>query len=65
MELYNEILKYLEIHGNPSSHEFKNGTKVVGIPLKNFLLEWYNQAVLEYKEYGTLNNVAALKKLIN
>lgn len=65
MELYNLILQYLELNGNPNSHIFKCGTKVVGIPLKKFLMDWYEQAVREYLKEGTLNNVNALKKLIS
>ena len=65
MELYNMILQYLERHGNPNSHTFKCGTKVIGIPLKKFLMDWYEQAVQEYLKEGTLNNVNALKKLIS
>ncbi len=65
MELYNQILNYLEINGNPSSHTFKCGTKLVGTPLKKFLLDWYYQAVQEYLKEGTLNNVNAIKQLIN
>ena len=65
MELYNMILQYLERHGNPNSHTFKCGTKVVGIPLKKFLMDWYEQAVQEYLKEGTMNNVNALKKLIS
>jgi hypothetical protein len=65
MELYNLILQYLERNGNPNSHTFKCGTKVIGIPLKTFLMEWYDQAVQEYLKEGTTKNVNALKQLIN
>ena len=65
MELYNQILNYLEINRNPSSHTFKCGTKLVETPLKKFLLDWYDQAVQEYLKEGTLNNVNAIKQLIN
>lgn len=65
MELYNLILQYLETHGNPNSHTFKCGTKVIGISLKTFLMDWYNQGVQEYLKEGSTNNVKAIKKLIS
>lgn len=65
MKLHDEIIAYYSNFKNESNHVFKCGTKVVNIPLKKFLLEWYEQGVQEYKNFGTLNNINAIKKLIS
>lgn len=64
MKLLKEILEYIDKHGNVLNHTFSDGTKITNIPLKKFLMDWYNQGVREYKEHGTLNNINAIKKLI-
>lgn len=65
MSLKEQIEQYIKKHKDPSSHTFKDGTKVVGQKLSYFLINWHNQAVHEYKNYGTKKNEAAIKKLIS
>lgn len=65
MNLKEEIIKYIEVHKDSSSHKFKDGTEIKNQKLSHFLINWYNQAIDEWDNFGTTNNADAIKKLIS
>jgi hypothetical protein len=65
MSLKEEIQEYIKKHKDPMKHEFADGSKVINQRLSHFLINWHNQAVHEYKNFGTKKNEAAIRKLIS
>lgn len=65
MSLKEEIQQYIENNRDSDNHTFKNGTQVKNQKLSHFLINWYNQAIDEWENFGTTNNADAIKKLIS
>lgn len=62
MKLTDHIEVYKKLHPD-RHHEFKNGVKCQR--LHYWLDMVYNDAVKEFKTYGTKNNAEYLKQLLN
>lgn len=65
MDLKAQIEQYIEKNKDPMNHEFANGSKLINQRLSRFLINWYNQSIIEYENEGTTKNADAIKKLIS